>query len=376
MRKAGLLAAAVLLLLGVLSVTVFGESDREQEIADGLSSAAEVAGGEAEEMFAGNDVEQLADSLLTLLTPEQMLERLLGISADLLPDILKTFLVLSGLVIVCAICKMICGSVGTAELSDGFGFLSSAAILAAILLTQSGYMDMVADFFDRLGALMGAMIPICASVLAMGGNVSCATVGTAALYAMLAATQKICAVSVLPVCCTMEMAAICSGLGDGGALDGLVGAIKKIYNFIIGALMTVFVFSLGSQTLIASAADTVAARGGKLIAGTVIPGVGGAIGDTLRTLAGSVGYVKSVVGVGGVVLIASLTVPIIISLMLSRLAMLVVAELAKMLGCKSESRMIGEMASIYGFLVGAVSICAIAFTVAISIFLKCSVAIE
>ena len=48
MRKAGLLVAAVLLLLGVLSVTVFGESDREQEIADGLSSAAEVNGLSAE----------------------------------------------------------------------------------------------------------------------------------------------------------------------------------------------------------------------------------------------------------------------------------------------------------------------------------------
>jgi hypothetical protein len=81
----------------------------------------------------------------------------------------------------------------------------------------------------------------------------------------------------------------------------------------------------------------------------VIPGIGGAVGDTVRTLAGSVSYIKNVVGVGGIALIVVLTLPTLISLLLSRLVLLVTSTVAGMLGCSREGRLLSELGNIYGF---------------------------
>ena len=361
----------------IFSASVMADgADVASEFAKAAEDVAEHTGSQIAEELATGELNSIEDALLNSLTPKAAMEEIFGIGANALSEAVRLFLLLSGLIIISSVSRMICGSMGTAAVSEGFGFLSSAAIIAAMIGAQLGYVEVVADFFDRLNSLIGAMIPITSTVLAMGGNIGSATVGTATLYAMLAITQKLCAASVLPVCYTMETAAICSSLGDGGVLDGFVGAVKKIYNFIIGAVMVVFVFSLGSQTAIAGAADTVAARGGKLLASTVIPGVGGAVGDSLRTLAGSVGYIKSVVGIGGIVLLAALTLPTLISLLLNRLVLLVTGALAHTLGCKREGQLLSEMGNVYGFLLGAVSICSIAFAVALALFVKCAVAIE
>ena len=139
--------------------------------------------------------------------------------------------------------------------------------------------------------------------------------------------------------------------------------------------MLVLVFVLSAQTSIAAAADTAAARGGKLLTQTLIPGIGGAVGDTLRTVAGSVQYVKSVVGIGGVVIVASVTLPPIISLLMTRSVFLLAGGVAEMLGCKQESKLLGELGNIYACLLGALSICSVAFCVALGIFVKCTVAV-
>ena len=81
-------------------------------------------------------------------------------------------------------------------------------------------------------------------------------------------------------------------------------------------------------------------------------------------------------GIGGIVLLAALTLPTLISLLLNRLVLLITGALAHTLGCKREGQLLSEMGNVYGFLLGAVSICSIAFAVALALFVKCAVAIE
>ena len=99
------------------------------------------------------------------------------------------------------------------------------------------------------------------------------------------------------------------------------------------------------------------------------------MGDTLRVVAGSVEYVKSIVGVGGIMLLAYITLPTLISLLLSRLALLVSATAAQMLGCSRECKLLSELGSVYGFLTGTVAVCASAFAIALGIFVRCTAAV-
>jgi stage III sporulation protein AE len=368
-----------LALFFAFDLRAFAQTDIEQTVVDKFSETADdvakETGSDLASELADGMTQTSADALVEALTPQRLWDEIKKAAADPISDGISLLKILLSLVLVCAVFNALCSSVGTGALAHGVEFLGSAAIVSAILAVQLGGIEEVADYFEDLGALMMSMIPVAGSVWAMGGNVSTAAAGSSALYAMTALTQGLCASSVMPVSCVMGVSAICSGLSDSTLLGGFCGAVKKIYNFFIGLLMTVFVFSLGAQTLITGAADTLAARGAKLLSSTLIPGVGGAVGDSLRTVAGSAAYVKSVVGIGGIVLICVLTLPPLISLVMSRLAFVIAKAAADMLGCKRESRLLDELGSIYGFLIGAVAVCAVAFVIAMAIFLRCTVAI-
>lgn len=369
-----------LLLAFVLFCIPVKAENAEDEISDKLSEAAgdvaEASESPIAEALASGGTEEKGKLLLEFLSPTEILEEIFGIAADASGRAVSLLLAVGGLVMISAVCHAVGSSVGTGALSTGFDFLSSAAIATAVFGTLSGQIERITDFFDGLSALMRAMIPITGTVWAMGGNVSTANVGTASLYAMLAAMEWLCSSAVMPVCCIMAFSAICASFSEGGILGGFSNGVKRVYSFFIGILMTVLVFVLGIQTSVAGAADTVTARSAKLLSSTVIPGVGGAVGETFRTVAGSVAYIKSVVGVGGTVLVLALTLPTVISLLMSRAVFVICAALADALGCKREGKLLSEIGGIYGFLVGAAAICSVSFIIAFGIFIKCTVALE
>lgn len=377
LARAAVFTVLVCIMTAFFTVYTFADETINDSIMDGLYDAAEKAtDGSEEEISEGysGSIEDLGSFTVDILSPQEAITRLFGFTATALPSALRLLTVLLGLVALSAVCNSLCDSVGGA--TEGFGFLSTAVITSAIVGSQMELIFDVESFFERLGALMASMIPITGSVWAMGGNVSTATVGTVTLGVMLGFVERFCAVTVVPICCVCLTAAISSGLSDSGLLEGFSSGVKKVYGFFVGMVMTVFVFCLGTQTTITSAADTVTARGAKTLASTLIPGIGGAVGDTLRTVAGSVGYIKSVVGVGGIILLAVLTLPVLMGLLLARGALLIASTAADMLGCKREHKLLVEMSNVYGLLIGAVSVCAIAFAVALGLFVKCTVAAE
>ena len=363
---------AVLCVCFIITLPVYASESHEDKVFSSLSEAAEGEDGDIAEGFSGTP-EEVGEFTLSFLSPSEAISRLIGITSESLPEVIRMLVTLTGLVALSAVCNHVCPS-GQDGVRGAVSFLSSAAITSAIVSSQLRYVLAVEDYFERLGALMASMIPITGAVWAMGGNVSTAAVGTLTLGAMLGFVERFCAVTVIPVCCVALVAAICSALSGGGLLEGFSSGVKKVYSFITAMVLTVFVFCLGAQTSIAGAADTVTARSAKTVATVLIPNVGGAVGDTLRTVAGSVGYIKSVVGIGGIILLLALTLPTLITLLLTRGVFLVTSTVADMLGCKREQKLLSELGNVYGLLVGAVAISSVAFAVALGIFVKCAVA--
>ncbi len=376
-RMWGIVCASLAVFLLTVSAAALDDGDAgmseaiEREFVSIAEEVAEENGSSLAEEIASVAFDR--HDLAERLDGKAALSEVLGVTLNALPSAVSLMCRVLGLVILCAVTKRVTES-ASGRLAAGAELCSAAVFLAAFLSVGADSLYEVERFFDRICGLVRSMIPITGAVWAMGGNVSAATVGTASLYGILSAAGEFCSATVMPVCCVMAVTAVSSALSGGSLLSGFSGAVKKIYNFAVGILMTVLVFALGAQTSLASAADTAAARGAKLVSSTVIPVIGGAVGDTLRTVAGSAQYIKSVVGVGGIALILSLTLPTLVSLLLFRGALLLGGGAADMMGCVREARLLSELGNIYGLLVGAVSICSVSFAVAMGIFVKCTVA--
>ena len=326
------------------------------------------------EGMMSEDLEEQGQALEEMLSPaywlsmlSQMLERALGGG-------LASFATLCGLLLLAAVLRTLQSSLSSEGLGRAVHFCSTGAIFASLLHLQYTQLEAVAQFFERLHALMLAMIPVGGTVLAMGGNVSTAAANTATMSFFLTVSETLCAKSVVPVTTACTSLILCRSLSPDSGLGGLHNAIRKVYTFVLGFVMTLMTTLLSTQTTLCAAADSTGARAARLVSSTVIPIVGGAVGDTLRTVATGVQYLKSVVGIGGILFLALLVLPTLLSLLVTRLMLLLSGGVAEMLGCEQESRLLSELGGVWGIMIAVVAMTSVMFLLALAILVRVTVA--
>lgn len=378
MKKVRIFFCFLCLLSWIGRGIVFAESEG-LTLPEGFWDAAEEISGQEgvtlPEGLDSKDPEEVGEAIQGMTDPRSLLETVLAIFRSQWGSALRLLATLCGLLILSSVFGTVRSSLGSEGTATVFRFCSTAAILAAILAVQIGHLESVRDFLGRLSDLMGAMIPVLGSLWAMGGNVTTAAAGTGTLYVFLTVTERLCAATVIPVCGFCSSLALCSALSPQVGVKGLSGAVKKIYTFSLGLVMTILLFSLSSQTALTAAADSVTARAARTVSSTVIPIVGGAVGDTLRVLGSSVQYMKSIVGLGGILFLFLLLLPCLVSLLLCRLAILLATGVAELLGCDVEGRLLGDLGGIYAVLIAVVSMCSVMFMLALTLFVRTAVAV-
>ncbi len=321
------------------------------------------------------DIDELGEAVRKMSSPEYLLaffQNAVGLGIN---DAISLFVSLCGILCLSAVFSAFKGSFISEGIARAVSISSGVALFGCVMSVQTVHFLRVEEFFDRLSMIMNGMIPTIGIIYAMGGNLGTAAASSSTLYIFLAFCEEICRTSVLPVAAVCTAFSLCGTVSSTVKLGGLSSAIKKTYTFILGLIMTVLLAVLSSQTLLTSAADTVSARAAKLVATNVIPIVGSSVGDTLRTLSSSVGYIKSVCGVGGIIFILLLVLPTLITLLLSRGVFIFAVAIADLIGCDNESKLLSELGSVYGVLIAVVAMCAIMFVLAITIFLRCGIAV-
>lgn len=328
------------------------------------------------EGMTSQNVNDVGNALGEMLSPDRLFRWIGDVVGLQMGTALRLLAFLCGILLLSALFQAIGRGIGTGGVSDAFRFCTTTAVFAAILQAQLSSAEQVEVFLKRLSGLMEAMIPILGSVWAMGGNVTTASSGTAVLGVFLTVCQKVCGETVMPLSCFCMAMALCNALAPEPSLRGISGTVKKCYTFLLGLIMTVLVACLGAQTALTSAADSTTSRAAKLISSTVIPSVGGSVGDTLRTVASGVQYLKSVIGVSGVVFIMLLLLPTLILLLLVRLVFLIAGGMAEMLGCEVEARLLSELSQMWGCMIAVVSMCSVMFILGLWIFVGTVVAVR
>ena len=375
--KLALFVGLSVCVLGGMSVSASAVS--VGELPEGFSSLSEVLPDEIRdelpEEMSSDDPEKIGEALSLMTDSRNVLSLMWGVLRSELLSSVVLFANLCGLLLISSVFSALQRSFSSDTLSGAVRFCTTTVIFASIIRMQWEHLEAVELFFERLTALMSAMIPITGAVWAMGGNVSTASVGTSALYVFISACEGMCAKSVIPICCVFTALALCNTLSPEMGLRGLSGALRKIYTFFLGMIMTVLMASLSAQTTLTAAADSTAARAARLVSANIIPVVGGSVGDTLRTVATGVQYLKSVVGIWGILLIVLLLLPTLISLVTTRLAFLLGSGVADMLGCQTEGKLLSELGGVYAIMVAVVAMSSVMFIFALTIFSKTVVAI-
>ncbi len=359
--------------MSVVSATEYGDiEDQYEQMLDGIPS--DIAEFLPDGVFSG-DIQQIGEAVGQMSSFDYIISNIGRYFSGGVGSALRLFATLLGLIVLSALLRAVRSLVRSTALSGALGFCSTAALVGAVTALQYEQLSLITSFLDRLNILASSMIPLMGVLYAMGGNVSAAAVNNSSMMLFLTVCENLCNRTVVPVTALCLCLALSAALSPSVDMKGIAGVVKKGFTMLIGFVMTLLLSVLAAQSTLAAAADGVAARTAKFVAGSFIPVVGGSVGDSLKTVAAGIKFIRSSVGVMGIVIIVLLLLPPLISVILTRLAVMLASTAARLLGCSEEAAVLGELTNIYGYLIAVISACSVMFVFALTLLAHTSAAV-
>ena len=294
-------------------------------------------------------------------------------------------LLVSGIAPVTADLALLCGGAVIASFfrnisRDGSsGTAVSYAITLGVAVPVVGIAvrlwDSTAEAIENLTMYMRAVIPVMGSLYSAGGNVGAAAASSASLTAAVTLMEQAMGVCLLPVLRVCLGIAIVRCLGGGICLDGVGSFIRGIFTTGMGLMTVLFGVMMGLQTKLALASDGAAARTVKFAVANMIPVIGGAAGEAMRAVVGSIATVRTGAGAVAVVGILLTVLPAVVRLLVYRAVFGAAGTLAGVLGAEGERTVISEMKEMMGYALAMVFFCGVLFIFSVTLMISSSLSI-
>jgi len=287
----------------------------------------------------------------------------------------KNFIPVMVLIILGAVIEVIKNLHGNGEnnLSDIINLVLIICLAGAVFYNVRECFYTAKKFLEDIHAYMMTIIPVMASLSTISGNVASAAANSAGLYIALNVIDAASGGVILPVlqiCFALSLAKQITESTDTVNLGGVSSYIRSVLNWIFIFIMTILTAVLLFQNILASSADTVAARTVKFTVTSFVPVVGGMIGDISRTIIGSIQVVKSAAGIFGVLVIIITLLPPLITVALNKLMLKISGAFALILGMDKQSEFLKEMNSLLDITVAVMASAAVVFIFDITVFIK------
>lgn len=323
--------------------------------------------------FFGEDPETVASAVQNAADVPKILAYIRDFLGVSLRQALPLLAAVSGILVLSAVLRAV-GATSGAGTGRAFSFCS-VTVLTLLLLRQSlSGVSRLRAWFEMLCTLAGSMLPMMGTLYALGGNVGAAAANHTVMSVFLSVAQMLCTRAVLPVAGICLLLAICDALTGRAALKPLGNLIKRTFTLGFSFLMLLLSFLLGLQTTLAAGSDTLALRTVRFAAGSFLPVVGGSVSEAMKTVAGSISYLRTLAGSGGILVLFLFFLPTFLTVLTTRIVFLLCGALAELLEAKSEGRVLSELASVYGFFLAVIAAVFTMAVFALTIFAHCAVA--
>ena len=289
------------------------------------------------------------------------------ILAGTFPRAVRGFAVLIGILVISSAIGAIGESIASPSLKNVLSYISALCVCAAVYEATGGFFSVTKEFISALSSFVTKLMPVTAALLCSVGKAGSAAASCAVISAALAILEGVCSGFLFP------LVRISFALSAGGAMcgntgiSGITGAVKKLVTYILSFVMVLLTITLSFQSIIAKGADTLALKGVKFAVGSFIPIVGSAINDAMTTVTGSIGMIRSAVGIAGAATVCIMTFSPLLYLLVSKVLTELSASFATMLGMEREGKFLYDVTGIVGFFISLCAVTGIFFIFALSV---------
>lgn len=292
-----------------------------------------------------------------------------------LKSVMGSLSLVLGIIIIASVFNLFKGSIRNSGLSRVIEITCGICVALSIFKIMESQLAAASEAISRMNAFMSSMLPIMGGLYAAGGNISTAAASSAGLMTFVTVIENICCYALFPLLRICFGFAIVSVLCTDINMSEVSKLLKKIYAVVIVFLTTLMSGVLAFQSTIANGVDSVAAKTAKFAVGSFVPVVGSALGDAVKTVAGSLSLIKNSVGIIAVVVIILMALPALFTLLMGKLTLGVSGAVAGLLGCERDSKLIEDLKGIYNLGLAMIACTSVLFLVSLTLFIKCALAL-
>ena len=284
------------------------------------------------------------------LTPGSLLSALWGLFLETVSSPLRLLVSLTGMLLLCAVLESFASSLGSGTqpvFQVVAAVFTSGVLVDPVVACITGAAGAIRDF----AVFILGFIPVFAGVVTASGQPMTGAAYNLFLFWMCQATAQLAASVLVPLLCAYLSLSILSVACPGLRLSGLVGGIRTFVTWSLGLILTVFIGLMSLQTAVAAGGDSLSAKTAKFFLGSLIPGVGGTLGDLFTAAQGCIRLVKGTLGAFGVAVTALSFLPVLVRTGVWYLAMGAGGLVAEILDLPRMAKLLRSISSTLGILV-------------------------
>lgn len=255
-----------------------------------------------------------------------------------------------------AILKRLTGDGAAARAAGTVCYLASASVLVGLAVRS---IDQTRRAVGLMVKLCDALFPALTALLAATGRTATATAFSPAASMFGGLLGWAIDGVILPLSGLCAALIVAGNLTDGVKLDGMTGLISSLCKWALGLCSTILMGVLSVQGLLGSGQDGASIRSAKFAVDSLLPIIGGDVGDALELVGANASLIKSAVGVTGLMLLIALTAGPMIELagvmFLTRLA----AALIEPIETGRAQKMMAQFSGVLGLMVASVATAAL-----------------
>lgn len=290
--------------------------------------------------------------------------------SNALERIFPSFVSIVSMILLMSVGKSTSETLGKSGVSEAFYMLVKLAASLVIFRTMSLIIGISSEYLSVVCSIMNLMTPVMEAAYLIGGSITELSVSTQGIMLFVTVIGNINTYLLAPLVNVLFTLSAVSMVCSEIKLEGLVSGIRKLLMRIwqVGAIF--FTFMLGTQSLIAKSVDSLGARTAKFAIGSFIPVVGGMISDAFQTLRAGLSFVRGAAGVGGIVVIALVTLSGLAPAIVYKLIVSAGEFTSEMLGLKDMSDLMKEVKGIADLVIAVCLYTSVIFILALIIFAK------
>lgn len=276
------------------------------------------------------------------------------------------------LIAVCAFTSLVKSTAQKSSIGDIY---DTAGVLVTVLVIAdclSAAIEGVKSSLNDISLFMSSYIPIFSSVLASNASISSA----AGYYSvMIILSEIIVFISksvLLPLSGAVMALCIVGAINGSSNISGLSMSVRNFTKWVLTALMTVFTAVISIKGITGAAADSVASRTIRFAASSFIPIVGGSVSEAYSTIYGSLGVIRSGVGVIGIAAVAVIALKPILYVAALKLIIVLSSAVNDLFGQSGSSALLKGINDVLSVSLGIITAMSMIFIISTAMILMTS----